>query len=150
MKGLNEMDIIDVARTIIGKNGRRVPEYGGISNAWVRGLFPSYYGGVRKNGKTVFHYLNRSWTLPNELTDTYVSPAYYPSVMADMENLCQTITSLHRLRRIQKEIHQMVITSVPEGHLRNLEQHYVADGASRDQIANYLSEVLHGVALQNS
>lgn len=141
------MDIIDIARTIIGKNGRRVPEFGGIAYSWTCGMMPSYYGGTRKNSKTVFHYLNRSWTLPKELADTYTSPGYYPYILADMENLCQTVTSLHRLRRIQEEIHQKVITSVPEGHLRNLDQHYVADGASRNQIATYLADVLHGVSL---
>lgn len=141
------MDIIDVAQAIIGTNGRRVPEYGGISNAWVRGLFPSYYCGSRKSSKTVFHYLDRSWTLPKELTDTYASPGYFTYILTDMEKLCQTVTSLHRLRRIQEEIHQMVITSVPKDHIDNLEQHYVADGASRDQIATYLTDVIHGVSL---
>lgn len=143
------MDIIDVAQAVIGNNGRRTPEYGGISNTWTCGMMPSYYGGVRKSSKTVFHYLDRSWTLPRELTDTYTSPGYYPYILTDMEKLCQTVTSLHRLRRIQEEIHQKVITSVPGEQIGNLEAHYVSNEPSRRQIASYLADVIHGVAIMS-
>ena len=143
------MDIIDIARIIIGQNGRRTPEYGGIDNAWAHGLLASFYGDNKPSDKTVYHYLAHSRPMHHYLTNTYASPDHYPHILADMWAMCSTITSLHRLRRIQADVHEK-LTSLPKDTLGNLEAHHVAIGASRSQIATYLADVIHGVAIMHA
>lgn len=153
---------VDIIQRIIGRTGRRHPEYGGLLDAYTQGLQASYYipeyirvhipkadRAIRHHmedivsEKTIREYCNGTHRIPHWIIQHYAGDAGHRRVLDDMLGLTRTCTSLHRLRVIQAEVHTYLATALPPDVAVQVERHYTPTGATRDQIALYLADALY-------
>lgn len=126
-----------IIRIITGRTGRRLPEYGGLENIWTRGVMASYYrhSGATACDKHVRRILGGGSGLSHLIPEHYIDS--YDRILADMQGIARTCTSLHRLRKIQAEIRDALPATV-----RAAAEPYYCPDATRDQIAAYLAQVM--------
>lgn len=131
--------VLSIIRTILGTNGRRIPEFGGAGNACAYGLLADYYRQSHTNAteKHVRKCLAGQCRLSHVLTDHYRRTDGYDRILADTRGIAVTCTSLSRLRRIQSEVRD----ALPEEIRLAIEPFYQAE-ATREQIAEYLAQAL--------
>lgn len=126
-----------IIRIITGRTGRRLPEYGGLENIWTRGVMASYYrhSGATACDKHVRKILGGGSGLSHLIPEHYIDS--YDRILADMQGITRTCTSLHRLRKIQAEIRDALPATV-----RAAAEPYYCPDATRDQIAAYLAQAV--------
>lgn len=131
--------VLSLIRTILGPNGRRLPEYGGASGAWMYGLLRDYYCHSQTNAteKHVRKCLAGQCKLSHVISGHYHNDNGYERILTDTRGVAATCTSLNRLRRIQTEVRDIL----PESVRTAIDPYYHTD-ATREQVATYLAQAL--------
>ena len=139
-----------LSRIIVGRNGRRLPSYANIKQAYIKGLFADYYCyNPHVSIKTIYKYANATIPYPHFLICHYGGANSYRRTLSDMMGLVDNCPSLTLLRRIQDEVFRWILTYLPGDEAAKVCKNYVDQDATRRDIAVYLADTMHHAIMRD-
>jgi len=140
---INQPILAATCRIIIGPTGRRIAAFSDVTTAFTQGIFKDYY---RLNHavcrQSFYKYLKTTQPYPHFLAQHYGPPNGRRRTLSDMMGIVDACTSIMQVRQIQYEVHQWSVTNLSAEEAAALNQNYVAQNASRREVAVYLTDVL--------
>lgn len=141
---MDQIMLLAICHTIVGRNGKRLPAYADILSAYIYGLFADYFAcNPHVTRKTIYKYANGTTPYPHFLIRHYGGVNDYRRTLSDMMNIVDSCPSITQLRQIQDELQQWVSVYLPPEEAYVVNRNYVIHNANRRQIAEYLADVMH-------
>ena len=135
----------EYCRRYLGPGGRYWATYGGLAGAYAA-MHAAYDAACGCPAyKTVGKHIRRA-SPPHKIKAYYAGSDGWHRVYADVSAMTHHCISILVLRHIQSQIHDWLLAcDIPPEDRDMLEQRYISQEASRDQITRYLAGVQYYV-----
>ena len=141
---MDQLMVNAITRIVLGPTGHRLPIYPDIQSAYIDGLLADYYACHAPVGvKTCYKYITGAVPPPHFWGAHYRRPDGYHRIQSNMTRLVNASPSLIQLRQIQSEVYDWVSGYLPAVKAASVCRHYVAQDATREDIAVYLADIWH-------
>jgi len=132
-----------IVRILIGPTGRRIAAYPDVTTAFAEGVFADYYRLTPILCRQSFYkYLKMTTPYPHFMSQHYGPPNGRRRTLSDMMGLVDACPSRIQIYQIQSEVHQWIVFHLSAEEAIVLNQNYVAQDASRREVAEYLTDVM--------
>ena len=136
-----------ICQLVLGPSGAYWPEWDGLEDLYVNGLYRSYYASKsRRPGiKTIRKYCSGVLPPPRGLKAYYAGQDGLSRMLDDMDGLIVDSVCRTRSLMIQQNIHTWSKERIGDMEMDRLEQYYIAEDPDDGDIAIYIAMVLHYV-----
>lgn len=129
---------------IIGKHGKHWPEYGGSERVFIFGFFQNEAQELQISILSAPKYLNSSARFPRKLRSKYIVPDGDALLYANISRMISECPCVSHLIEMQHGVYEFVCScDLPHETYLRLVSLYIPDHPTADEIARFLSAVLH-------
>ena len=133
---------------IIGTGGRHWPEYGGADRVFMYGYFKAQLVQNGISPQSVQKYLNGSAKFPRKLQQEFTIPGGELLLYANIMHMVSECPCVSHLIEMQYGVYEFICScDLPHETYLRLVSLYIPDQPTADEIARFLSAVLHAAIL---
>lgn len=137
-----------VSPMIVGKRGQHWPEYGSGERVFLLGLFRTEVAALKISPLSAQKYISGSAAFPKKLRSKYIAADGDMLLYANITKMISECPCVSHLIEVQNEVYTYICDcDISNKMYMRLASLYVPDHPTADEIARFLSAVLHAAIL---